>query len=73
MSETKTELPPEPTWTLNALDRCDACGAQAYIQVTMKSGGSLLFCKHHGEKHRVAIAPYAREWVDESARLGERP
>ncbi len=32
---------------LSALDRCDLCGAQAYIRVTLESG-ELLFCAHHG-------------------------
>src|ERR1700740_562413 len=34
---------------LSALDRCDLCGAQAYIRVTLESG-ELLFCAHHGAK-----------------------
>ena len=34
---------------LTAFDRCDSCGAQAYIRVTLASG-DLLFCAHHGAK-----------------------
>jgi hypothetical protein len=33
-------------WQLNASDRCDSCGAQAYVWVTGVSG-DLLFCAHH--------------------------
>lgn len=33
-------------WILDATDRCDRCGAQAYIKV-MGSTGELLFCGHH--------------------------
>jgi hypothetical protein len=34
--------------TLNALDRCDRCGAQAYVRAVLEtSGGELLFCGHH--------------------------
>lgn len=33
-------------WQLTALDRCDKCGAQAYIQV-VGLNGDLLFCGHH--------------------------
>ena len=36
-------------WTLNALDRCDSCSAQAYVQVK-GSTGDLLFCGHHYDK-----------------------
>ena len=36
-------------WQLRAIDRCDKCGAQAYVQVK-GSTGDLLFCGHHYEK-----------------------
>ena len=37
---------------LNATDRCDACGAQAYVRVILEStGGELLFCAHHARKN----------------------
>lgn len=32
--------------TLNSLDRCDSCGAQAYVSVLLSSG-VLMFCGHH--------------------------
>jgi hypothetical protein len=35
--------------TLNALDRCDKCGAQAYVWIKGDSG-ELLFCSHHYNK-----------------------
>jgi hypothetical protein len=54
--------------TLSAFDRCDACGAQAYIRVTLASG-ELLFCAHHGAKVKDKLAPTAIEWHDESSRL----
>lgn len=56
--------------TLTALDRCDSCGAQAYIRVTLASG-ELLFCAHHGAKFKEKLAGQAIEWHDESARLQE--
>jgi hypothetical protein len=31
---------------LNATDRCDSCGAQAYVKVKGITG-ELLFCGHH--------------------------
>lgn len=36
-------------WILTANDRCDACQAQAYVQVTGVTG-DLLFCAHHYNK-----------------------
>ena len=41
---------------LTAFDRCDSCGAQAYIRVTLASG-DLLFCAHHGAKFKEKLAP----------------
>ena len=33
-------------WSLKATDRCDSCGAQAYVSVK-GSTGDLMFCGHH--------------------------
>ena len=57
---------------LNATDRCDACGAQAYVRVILEStGGELLFCAHHGRQHAAALRAKGAEIQDESARLHE--
>ena len=60
----------DPEYTLTALDRCDSCGAQAYVKVTM-ANGELLFCAHHGAKYKEKLAGTALHWHDESARLLE--
>lgn len=57
-------------YELSALDRCDSCGAQAYIRVTMASG-ELLFCAHHGAKFKEKLSATALHWHDESAKLLE--
>jgi len=36
-------------WTLNAVDRCDSCAAEALVKVTGISG-DLMFCGHHYNK-----------------------
>ena len=36
-------------WVLTAKDRCDACSAEALVQVTGLNG-DLLFCGHHYNK-----------------------
>ena len=60
-----------PAEALTALDRCDRCGAKAYLRVTLASGGELLFCAHHGKKHQEKLSQIAHSWHDETARLFE--
>jgi hypothetical protein len=55
---------------LNASDRCDRCGAQAYVRVTMASGFDLLFCSHHGKEHADKLKQIALKIHDESQRIG---
>lgn len=55
---------------LTALDRCDSCGAQAYVRVEM-SNGELLFCAHHAAQHQDKLKPVAISWQDETHRLFE--
>ncbi|WP_349897970.1 DUF7455 domain-containing protein [Parafrigoribacterium soli] len=56
---------------LTAADRCDSCGAQAYIRVSIGSS-ELLFCAHHGKKYQEKLTALATEWHDESSRLLEQ-
>ena len=55
--------------TLTTTDRCDRCGAQAYVQITLKGGGDLRFCVHHYSAHADKLADVAEHIVDESHRL----
>jgi hypothetical protein len=43
------------TTELNANDRCDGCGAQAYVVVATPSGSTLLMCGHHFTKAGSAV------------------
>lgn len=54
---------------LTTADRCDRCGAQAYIRVRLESGGELLFCAHHGRAHLPKLHDVAAEIQDETDRL----
>jgi hypothetical protein len=56
---------------LTAADRCDRCGAQAYVRVTLAAGGELLFCAHHGRLHAEALRRVATDVHDESDRLSD--
>lgn len=59
--------------TLTAADRCDRCGAQAYLRVHLSSGGELLFCAHHGREHSNKLREVAARIIDESSRLSDVP
>ena len=60
-----------PTTPLTALDRCDRCGAQAYVRVSLIAGGELLFCGHHFREHEARLRPLASDVLDETAKLTE--
>lgn len=54
---------------LSAADRCDRCGAQAYVRVTLASGFDLLFCAHHSKEHADKLRQVALNIHDETARI----
>ncbi len=56
---------------LNALDRCDRCGAQAYVRAVLLNGGELMFCAHHGKEYAEKLKAVAVAIQDESERLVE--
>jgi len=60
----------EPTQPLTAADRCDRCGAQAYVRVVLPVG-ELLFCGHHARAHADAYQGVAVHVQDETDRLHE--
>jgi len=70
IEETKQEQ------VLTAMDRCDSCGAQAYVQVKGITG-ELLFCSHHYNKIMDNPVSYQKmmgfvlEVLDERDRLIE--
>ena len=57
-----------PAPTLTAADRCDRCGAQAFVRVVLSSG-DLLFCAHHAKAYEDKLRATAVDWVDETASL----
>ena len=61
------------TTPLTAADRCDRCGAQAYLRVELLSGGELLFCAHHAREHGEALKEVAATMVDETDRARRHP
>ena len=58
-----------PSTPLTALDRCDRCGAQAYLRVELAGGGDLLFCAHHAREHGDKLREVAVAVQDETGKL----
>jgi hypothetical protein len=54
---------------LTAGDRCDRCGAQAYLRVEINTGGELLFCAHHAREHGEKLREVAATVHDETHKL----
>lgn len=50
-------------------DRCDRCGAEAYVAATIKNGLELLFCAHHWRDHGQAVVDGGAVVHDETTRL----
>ena len=62
-----------PSTPLSALDRCDRCGAQAYLRVELSGGGELLFCAHHAREHGDKLRQVAIHVHDETEKLSATP
>ena len=62
-----------PGAALTAADRCDRCGAQAYLRVELVTGGELLFCAHHARAHEDKLREIALSIQDETDRLAATP
>ncbi|HJQ07190.1 MAG TPA: hypothetical protein VJ872_17200 [Nocardioides sp.] len=69
-ADVTTAVAPAP---LTAEDRCDRCGAQAYLRVELVSGGELLFCGHHAREHGDKLKAIAASVQDETHKLSDKP
>ena len=63
-----TTLSPDAR-TFTAADRCDRCGARAYVRASLPSGGELTFCRHHAHEY----APRLRELASDIVEDGSAP
>jgi hypothetical protein len=70
MATVTTAVAPSP---LTASDRCDRCGAQAYLRVVLSSGSELLFCAHHAREHGDKLRKVAVNVHDETGKLLQTP
>jgi hypothetical protein len=55
--------------SLTAADRCDRCGARAYVRVLLPNLLELLFCAHHNRQYASALTKIAVEIHDETGQL----
>ena len=62
-----------PSAALTANDRCDRCGAQAYLRVELAEGAELLFCAHHAREHGDKLRQVAVVVHDETDKLADAP
>jgi len=68
LEQDRTETAVAADRPMSGLDRCDSCGAQAYVRAVL-GGSELLFCGHHARKHEEKLKPIAEMWHDETHRL----
>jgi len=66
---TTTTLAP---YTFTAADRCDRCGAQAFVRAVL-TAGELLFCAHHGREYGDQLATRALAVEDASETINAKP
>lgn len=57
---------------LKVSDRCDRCGAQAFVLVRGVNG-ELLFCGHHYVENEKKLADFAFDIVDERDKINAKP
>jgi hypothetical protein len=70
---TVTTATAQSSTPLTAVDRCDRCGAQAYLRVSLQGGGELLFCAHHAREHGDKLREIAAYVHDETDKLADTP
>ena len=58
---------------LTATDRCDRCGAQAYVRVELSGKAELFFCAHHARQHEEKLREVAITIHDETEKLADVP
>jgi len=58
---------------LTRQDRCDRCGAQAFVKATLPTtdGMELLFCGHHFRAHELKLVAAGATIQDERHRIDE--
>ncbi|MEZ0447205.1 DUF7455 domain-containing protein [Cellulomonas sp. ICMP 17802] len=73
MTTTTVDVP-TTTAQLTRQDRCDRCGAQAFVRATLPAadGLELLFCGHHFRAHELKLVAAGATVHDERHRIDEQ-
>ena len=67
----QTKVKEEAQKVLKIADRCDRCGAQAFI-LARGIQGELMFCGHHYNKSKESIDSWAFEVINEIDTINEK-
>lgn len=51
---------------LTGYDRCDRCGAQAFVRARLAEGNELVFCGHHGRAATPQLIALGAEVRDDT-------
>ena len=67
----------QKTQTLTANDRCDSCGARAYVRVEFRlvggKIGDLMFCGHHFSMYQGKLEASASSILNETSLINGQP
>jgi hypothetical protein len=69
---TATTLTPQRVSPMTLADRCDTCGAQAFVRAVFVSG-ELTFCGHHGRELLVPLRRVALLVEDGTELINAKP
>jgi hypothetical protein len=58
---------------LAVADRCDRCGAQAFVRARLAGGSELLFCGHHGRDAMARLMELGAAVRDDTALINAKP
>ena len=72
MTLTEETVVSVPIKHLKVIDRCDQCGAQAFVIVKLLAG-ELMFCGHHYNKNKDKLNSEAYEIIDERDSINVKP
>lgn len=69
---TTDESVPVVRQPLTLVDKCDSCGAQAFVRAILLDG-DLLFCGHHGKAYEAKLAEVAIVVEDHTDTINKKP
>lgn len=71
MTILEQEVQDQEDFELKVSDRCDQCGAQAFVYVKGLSG-ELLFCGHHYAQNETGLNAWAYTIIDQRSAINKK-